>query len=89
MSSVPGSFWEWVALLDSGERTGLMVLCIVAIVFTVTVMLCTVYQIHKNRLEDALKRELLDRGMTADDIATVVRARPRRGNAAHARLGEM
>jgi hypothetical protein len=88
MTSVPTSFWEWVADLGSGERTGLMVISIVAIVFTVWMVLVTLYLIHKNRLEDALKRELLDRGMSADDIATVVRARPRRSHASHVRLGD-
>jgi hypothetical protein len=34
-----------------------------------------VYAIHKNRLENALKRELLDRGLSADEIATVVSAK--------------
>jgi hypothetical protein len=88
MNSVPTSFWEWVAALGSGERTGLMVISIVAIVFMIWMVLVTLYMIHKNRLEDALKRELLDRGMSADDIATVIRARPRRGYASHARIGE-
>jgi hypothetical protein len=62
--------------LGSGERTGLLVLSIVAFVFIVTVVFCTIYAMHKNRLEDSLKRELLDRGMSADEIATVIRARP-------------
>jgi hypothetical protein len=76
MNSVPSSFWQWMAELHSEERTGLMVLCVVAIAFIVTVVFCTIYMMHKNRLEDSLKRELLDRGMTADEIATVIRARP-------------
>jgi hypothetical protein len=76
MSSVPTTFWQWTAELDSGERTGVMVLCVVAIVFIVMVTFCTIYAMHKNRLEDSLKRELLDRGMTADEIATIIRARP-------------
>ena len=55
MNSVPGSFWEWVALLDSGERTGLMLMCIFGFVFIVTFLLATIYKIHKNRLEDSLE----------------------------------
>lgn len=80
MNSVPPSFWEWVALLDSGERTGLMVMCIIGFVFVVTVLLSVIYKMHKNRLEDSLKRELLDRGLSADEIATVIRAKPLRGH---------
>jgi hypothetical protein len=79
MTSVPSSIWEWLAALDSGERTGLTVMSIAAVVFVVWMVLVTLYKIHKNRLDDALKRELLDRGMSADDIATVVRAQPQGG----------
>jgi hypothetical protein len=82
MTSVPGSFWEWMATLNSGELTGLMFLSVVAIVFIVTVVFCTIYLMHKNRLEDSLKRELLDRGMSAEEIVAVVRARPTKKAAA-------
>lgn len=82
MKSAAGSFWEWISFLDSGERTGLMVLCVFAFVATLTVITVTIYKMHRNRLEDALKRELLDRGMSADEIATVIRATPsKRGSA--------
>ena len=77
MNSVPGSFWEWLASLDSGERTGLTLMCIVAFVFMVWMFLVTVYKIHTNRMEDSLKRELLDRGMSADEIAQVVQRETR------------
>jgi hypothetical protein len=81
MNSVPGGFWEWLAALDSGERTGLTLMCIVAFVFTVWMVLVTLYKMHKNRMDDALKRELLDRGMSADEIATIIQAGPSAGAA--------
>jgi hypothetical protein len=59
-------------MLDSGERTGLMVLSVVAVVTIIVILAVTIYSMHKNRLDDSLKRELLDRGMSADDIATVM-----------------
>jgi hypothetical protein len=89
MNSVPGSFWEWLAALGSGERTGLTVMGIAAFVFMVWMVLVTIYKIHGNRLEDALKRELLDRGMTAEEIATVVRAHPQRGCSIDSSSGEI
>ena len=76
MNSVPGSFWEWTSTLSSGERVGLVIFSIFAVVFTITIIVMTIYQIHKNRLEDSLKRELLDRGMSADEIATVMSKTP-------------
>jgi hypothetical protein len=89
MNSVPISFWEWLAALDSGERTGLMVVSFWTLFFLVSAVLFTFYKIHKNRLEDALKRELLDRGMSADEIATVVRAKPQRGCSVNSNKGEV
>ena len=76
MNSVPGGFSEWTDALGSGQRTGMIALSIVAFVIITTVFLITMYKAHKNRLEDSLKRELLERGMSADEIATVVGARP-------------
>ncbi len=76
MNSVPTGFWEWTGALDSGQRTGMIALSIVATVFVISILLITIYGIHKNRLQDSLKRELLDRGMSASEIAMVVRAKP-------------
>ena len=59
-------------MLDSGERTGLMVLSVVAVVTIIVILAVTIYSMHKNRLDDSLKRELLDRGMSADEIATIM-----------------
>jgi hypothetical protein len=78
MNSMPASFWEWMASLDSPERFGLVSFAMIAIVIIVITVFATIYRIHKNRLEVALKRELLDRGMSASEIAMVVRAKPGR-----------
>ena len=76
MNSVPGNFWEWTSSLGPGERFPLLILGGFALVFIVTIIACTIYAMHKNRLNDQLKRELVDRGMSADEIATVVNAKP-------------
>jgi hypothetical protein len=59
----------------------MIAMSIVAVVFITAILTITVYKMHKNRLEDALKRDLLDRGMSASEIAMVVRARPGKGHA--------
>jgi hypothetical protein len=78
MRSVPGNFWEWTSSLGPGERFPLLVLGGFAVIFIITLVACTMYAMHKNRLNDQLKRELLDRGMSADEIATIVNAKPRK-----------
>ena len=76
MNSTSNGFWQWIDALDPGQRTGMIAMSIVAFVVVTTILMLTMYKMHKNRLEDSLKRELLDRGMSAEEIATVVRARP-------------
>jgi len=76
MNSVPSDVWEWTASLGSGERVAIIILGVFAIVLVVIVVFGTICKMHKNRLDDALKRELLERGMSAEEIATVIRAKP-------------
>jgi hypothetical protein len=78
MQSVPSGFWGWTDALESGQRTGIIAISIVAIVFITAILTIAIYKMHKNRLEDSLKRELLERGMSATEIAMVVSARPGR-----------
>jgi hypothetical protein len=61
--------------LSPGDLAGLLAGLIVALVLLTLIIGAVVYGIHKNRLENALKRDLLDRGMSADEIATVVKAK--------------
>jgi hypothetical protein len=76
----PGSIVESFTSLGPGERLPVFIvgsmLGVFAIVFIVTVVAGTVYKIHKNRLADALKRDLLERGMSAEEIAMVITAKP-------------
>jgi hypothetical protein len=75
MNSNPGDFWEWAASLPAGERFALLVVALFAFTFLVTIVTGTFYKMHKNRLDVALKRELLERGMNAEEIATVIQAK--------------
>ena len=80
MQSVSNSVWEWLNALGPGERIPVFILGTIlgvfALVFVVTIVSGTICKMHKNRLEDALKRELLERGMSAEEIAIVIRAKP-------------
>lgn len=72
MNASSGNFWDWLPKLNDGDATAILILSIFAIVGIVGIISLTVCRVHKNRLEDTLKRELLDRGMTAEEIATVI-----------------
>jgi hypothetical protein len=62
--------------LGPGERVSVILLGACALIMVVMMISGTIYGMHKNRLDDALKRELLERGMSADEIATVIGAKP-------------
>jgi hypothetical protein len=76
MRSVPGGFWQWISSMHSDDVCGMIAILSVFSVAAITVVCVTIHAIHKSRSENALKRELLDRGMTADEIATVISAKP-------------
>jgi len=66
--------------LDQDNR---FVILILAIVFGSLIVIAiagiiggTFSRVHRRRLEADIKRDMLDRGMTADDIAQVVESAP-------------
>ena len=80
MQSVPSSFWEWAASLRSDDLIGLVAVVAPFTVGAIAIICGAIYKIHRTRAETALKRELLDRGMSAEEIAIVVSARPSKGS---------
>ena len=72
MRSVPDNFWDWAATMPSHERFWLLFICLTAVVLMTSIVSATIYGMHRNRVEDSLKRELLDRGMSAEEIAMIM-----------------
>jgi hypothetical protein len=91
MQSQPASLGEWINSMSPGDRLPLLIVSIIlgtfALIFIVTMVTGTVYMMHKNRLETALKRELLEQGMSAEEIVSVVRAKPVKGAIRGQRIG--
>ena len=79
MQSIPEDFWSWLNKLNGEDVTGVVsIVCFFAAV-TVFVLCWTVCKVHKTRSDAALKRDLLDRGLSADEIATIVGAKLDKG----------
>lgn len=76
MDSVPSVFWTWINKFNGDDLAGLTAGTLVVFAAVVGMICLTVYKIHKTRADHSLKRELLDRGLSADEIATIVRAAP-------------
>jgi hypothetical protein len=79
MQSAPTNLWEFLSSFDAGERFPLVVVMIMfgtmALVLIVAIIAFTTRSMCKHRLDDALKRELVDRGMNAEEIEQIVAAR--------------
>jgi len=76
MQSLHVDFWTWISKFNGEDLTGLIAVVLVFGVAAVAVVCFTFYFVHKTRAEHALKRDLLDRGMSAEEIATIIRAAP-------------
>jgi hypothetical protein len=76
MNAEPQTIWDSIIQIAAADRAALIALFIIVATLIIVVIAViaskTVYRMHKNRLEDALKRELIERGFSADEIATIV-----------------
>jgi hypothetical protein len=74
------SFWDVVHGVPVHDLAPLVVFsltcAVVAVIVVATIASKTTCRIHKAQLEDALKRELVDRGFAADEIAKIVETSP-------------
>ena len=70
--------WSYFEGMDPDHRFVLLLVmlgCATGIVISVFAIVSgVVSSLQKNKLEIDLKREMLDRGMTADEIETVIKA---------------
>ncbi len=57
---------------DPGGQVLLVVLCTPTIISVVAICAGAWSKVHKYRLETSLKQQMIDRGMSADDIVTVL-----------------
>lgn len=79
-SAMPFGFWQWLSSLPRSDQmptlVGIISILAGAAVLITAILAITYYKVHRNRLCDSLKRELMERGTPAEDIATIVRAMP-------------
>ncbi len=68
-------FWEWMSNLSANDRSNLLMFSAFAVIMLVMILGGVIQSMYKNRLDAALKRDLLDRGLGADEIATIIGAR--------------
>ncbi|QDT76307.1 hypothetical protein [Lacipirellula limnantheis] len=64
--------------LEAGDRFPLLIIvigCVTGVVITLACIIsAAISNAHQRRLEIELKREMLDRGMSADEVAKVIEA---------------
>ncbi len=90
MSIMPNNLWQFLMTFDAGERFPLAVVIIVfgtmLLIAIVAIVAGTIRSIHRHRLDDALKRELVERGMDAEEIERIVGAK--RGGSVNVRVNQ-
>jgi hypothetical protein len=69
---------NWLEGLDTNQRFSLLVVCIVfgagIIIASVAILGGIGSTIHRLRLEADMKRELLDRGLSSEEVARIIEA---------------
>jgi hypothetical protein len=74
------SFWDALSGISGSDLApliGVTLALVTLVIIVITVTVCkTVYRIQKSRLDDSLKRELIERGLSVDEIERIVRAQP-------------
>jgi hypothetical protein len=71
---------DWMSGLDAGQRTGILIVAIGCgtgvILGLAGIILNGVNSIHRRRTEVDFKREMIERGMSADEIVKVMECAP-------------
>jgi hypothetical protein len=81
--SDPTNIWQWPASLTQDEREMIIFFGTVALVLITWMVTWAVQKIHRARMEDALKRELVERGMSASEIIGIIEATSARVSPTH------
>jgi hypothetical protein len=72
--------WDWFSELNAGNKFALIIVgisCATGVICTAVVFISgTINSIHRRRVATDLKREMIERGMTADEIVRIIEAAP-------------
>jgi hypothetical protein len=73
------AFWsDQFVGLDAEQRFTLLLVglgCLTGVLITISVLVCNAYvAAQRRRIEAELKRDMLDRGMTAEEVVKVIEA---------------
>ena len=76
--SVPDEWSDYLFGFDPEQRFALIIValgCLTGVVITLAcIASAAISKVHQRRIETELKREMLDRGMSADEVARVIEA---------------
>ena len=80
LTGMNGSWLGGLEGLDADKKFALIIVvvgCATGVLCTLIALLSqTITSIHRRRLEVDMKRDMIDRGMTADEIVKVIEAAP-------------
>src|SRR5262245_60783304 len=75
-----GLFTDLLSGMDTGERTGIIIVaigCGTGIILGLAGIIYSAFDsVHRRRMEIGLKQEMIERGMTVDEIVKVIECAP-------------
>ena len=77
MQPEPTTLWQWFTSQNPGDVAGFAILSVLSITAIIVVLGGLFYYMHKNRLQHELKRDLVERGFSAEEIALIVYGKTR------------
>jgi hypothetical protein len=80
---IAGPDLSWLSDFDNNQRFALTIIgigCVtVAVIALTSVIAGILHRVKESQIEADLKRDMLDRGMTAEEIQKVIEATPQNG----------
>jgi hypothetical protein len=74
MNSDAMNIWQWSASLTQDEREMIIFFGSVVLVLITWMITLMTQKMHRARMDDSLKRELVERGMSAQEIIGIIEA---------------
>jgi hypothetical protein len=72
MNAEPQSILDVLNRISGNDLTAIVFIFMLFVFVTIVIIAMTIQRMHRSRLDDALKRDLVERGFSADEIARIV-----------------
>lgn len=72
MNAEPQSIWQLLSQMNGSDLTTIVFLFMLFVFVAIVIIAMTIQRMHKSQLDDALKRDLVERGLSPEEIGRIV-----------------